>query len=357
MTSTRRSRRERQSLADLFDAENSLAQNIIKAIDECFCFEGNEDYKNLVTAYLLIPSACLDRVPYLFIYGESGSGKSTLQGLISRVTGYTILGSASTYAGIRNHIEAQRDELRKKKSSNSDDENEPILILDDISEDGMMSNNLYSMFKSSYDRDCSHIAVSGEKTGTNENFNPFCMKVFSASSPYIFIPKFKELKRRSLVLTLRKLLSDNRPKYEVAYVNWEPFKNAYQQLINSSDYLDRFDEGLDKARNLSSSLDFASRDVCNPMVASLMVNLGFSDEQAQLLIEKAWLDSNKFVDPIDEVLKGCFKNVDQIPVKHIGDMLRDDFDENISIPELIRRMGEKGYVPIGSGKSTKFKKA
>ena len=185
-----------------------------------------------MAAYSLLPSALCRIVPYLFVFGQSGSGKSTLTKLISYIHGVPRDTSGSTFAGIRNDLDKRRQGWAEVSSADDEQrtfnkavEKNTILVWDDI-DAGVFAKHpdLYRMFKFGYDRKTDKIIISSKDVGQNLEFHCFCPKVFSSISPLHLDDRFKELKRRLVVIPCKRVeeLSDERRlELGITKDNWQ----------------------------------------------------------------------------------------------------------------------------------------
>jgi len=171
------------------------------------------DFYDVVTAYFLLPSALCRVVPYLFLYGQSGSGKSTLAKLASYLHGVDINSSSDTFAGIRNSLNKRRYSQLEMPSDDpkfpswyKDVEVNTCMVWDDVDATVFTDNpDLYRLFKFGYDRNTDKIILSSNETGTNLEFRCFCPKIFSSITPLHLDSRFKELKRRMIVIPCKRI--------------------------------------------------------------------------------------------------------------------------------------------------------
>ena len=81
-----------------------------------------------------------------------------------------------------------------------------MMVWDDIDPSVFISSpDLYRMFKFGYDRRSDKISLSGKQTGTTLEFHCFCPKVFSSISHLHLDDRFKELKRRLIVIPCKRV--------------------------------------------------------------------------------------------------------------------------------------------------------
>jgi hypothetical protein len=160
-----------------------------------------------------LPSALCRVVPYLFLHGQSGSGKSTIAKVASYLHGVTINSSSDTFAGIRNSLNDRRNTQVEVPSNDpkypsvyTSVERNTCMVWDDI-DSSVFTNSpdLYRLFKFGYDRSTDKITLSSKEVGENIEFRCFCPKVFSSISPLHLNDRFKELKRRLIVIPCKRI--------------------------------------------------------------------------------------------------------------------------------------------------------
>jgi energy-coupling factor transporter ATP-binding protein EcfA2 len=215
---------------DIYDDSLSLPENLLSILKRTTFLP--HDFYDIITAYFLLPSALCRVVPYLFLYGQSGSGKSTLAKMASYLHGIDINSSSDTFAGIRNglnerretHIEISSDDP-KYPSVYKKVERNTCMVWDDVDSTVFTNNpDIYRLFKFGYDRSTDKIVLSSDKVGENLEFRCFCPKVFSSISPLHLDDRFKELKRRLIVIPCKRIeeLSDERrAEMGVGRDNWQ----------------------------------------------------------------------------------------------------------------------------------------
>ena len=203
---------------EIYDSSSPLAWNLLNILKTTIFLP--QDFYDIIATYFLLPSALCRTVPYLFLYGQSGSGKSTVAKVASYLHGCSINSSSDTFAGIRNDLEKRRygwaeipDETMPTGSWNKRVERNICMVWDDVDPSVFINSpDLYRLFKFGSNRASDKITISSKETGTNLEFHCFCPKVFSSISPLHLDDRFKELKRRLIVIPCKRVeeLSDER---------------------------------------------------------------------------------------------------------------------------------------------------
>lgn len=172
-------------------SSNDYLENINTLMDECIYLL--PQFREIVTAYLLLPSALCGRLPILALYGEKGTGKSTA-GKLANVIHFgnrwqtKALSPTDTFASIRNELS-----LRKYIGGV---ERNTIMVWDDISTETLMNNlSLYQLLKVGYDRSTDKISIANTM-GENIEFRVFCPKVVSSVMPWFVDARLDEIQRR-----------------------------------------------------------------------------------------------------------------------------------------------------------------
>lgn len=196
---------------DIYSESLSLPDNLLYILKRTIFLP--HDFYRIIAAYFLLPSALCRVVPYLFLYGQSGSGKSTVAKIASYLHGVNINSSSDTFAGIRNSLNERRNANIEIPSDDpkfpsvwKSVERNTSMVWDDI-DSSVFANNpdLYRLFKFGYDRSTDKIIVSSKEVGENLEFRCFCPKVFSSISPLHLDDRFRELKRRLIVIPCKRI--------------------------------------------------------------------------------------------------------------------------------------------------------
>lgn len=186
------------------------------------------DFYDIIAVYFLLPSALCKNVPYLFFCGASGSGKSSLAKLGSFLHGIKINSSSDTFAGIRNDLDKRRRAIIDRIDPDDPSitfrtygEANTCMVWDDVDPNVFINSpDLYRLFKFGSNRASSTITISSKEVGENLEFSTFCPKTFSSISPIHLDDRFRELRRRLIVIPCKRLeeISDER-KSELGIVD------------------------------------------------------------------------------------------------------------------------------------------
>lgn len=280
------------SWESIYYHSDSLAFNLIELLQKTVFLP--QDFYDVVAAYYLLPSALCKTVPYLFLCGQSGSGKSILATVASYLHGIDISSSSDSFAGIRNTLQNRRYgwvEVEREDVTggvfNKCVEKNTFMVWDDIDASVFTTSpDLYRMFKYGYARDSDKISVSGKETGTLLEFHCFCPKVFSSISSLHLDDRFKELKRRLIVIPCKRIeeLSDERLNelgvtkaswqdklIDIYSYDWRGFSEVfdnYWDIGRAKDFLDARRELSKTAKGLTSQTRAISLDLMACGIAS-----------------------------------------------------------------------------------------
>ncbi len=238
---------------EIYQASQPLSWNLVSILEQTILLP--HDFYDIIAAYFLLPSALCRLVPYLFLHGQSGSGKSTVAKIASYLHNITINSSSDTFAGIRNSLDKRRkgyaevvDPDDPEKTWNKYVERNTCMVWDDINAQTFISQpNLYNMLKFGTDKSTSKITLSSKEVGENLEFECFCPKIFSSITPLHLDDRFRELKRRLIVIPCSRVeeLSDER-KAELGIVDdswqgklldlsaydWKGFSKEFDEFWN-----------------------------------------------------------------------------------------------------------------------------
>ena len=223
-----------RSWRDHYDESLTYPENILQLCQKTVVLP--YDFYNIITVYFLIPSALVKRIPYLFFYGSSGSGESTMAKLASYIHGVIPVTSSTTYAAIRNDLRTNKTKSIMVKNPKEGYPDIPklveanyFMVLEDIDDATFRRDpNLYSLFKSGYDRKTDTIKMSGKENGTNESFRSFAPKVYSSIHPIHALEDYKELRRRLIVIPFKK--ADDVDVLDIDNLDWSGFSQKFDEF-------------------------------------------------------------------------------------------------------------------------------
>jgi hypothetical protein len=247
------------------------------------------DFYDVIATYFLLPSALCTTVPYLFLHGQSGSGKSTVAKIASYLHGCSINSSSDTFAGIRNDLQIRRQgwvELPYQRDDGTEStyrkrvERNICMIWDDV-DSTVFSNSpdLYRLFKFGNNRATDKIILSSGNIGENLEFHCFCPKIFSSISPLHLDDRFRELKRRLIVIPCQRIeeLSDKRKDelnvtdddwasklLDLDAWDWKGFSTTFDEywdINKAATFIDTRRSLSQKAKGLSSQQRAISLDL------------------------------------------------------------------------------------------------
>ena len=215
---------------ELYDDNKLLSANLLDLLRKTVYLP--HDFYDIIAAYFLLPSALCKNIPYLFLCGASGSGKSTIAKLGSYLHGIKINSSSDTFAGIRNDLDKRRrgtvDRINPEdptQTFRTYAEKNTCMVWDDVDASVFVNSpDLYRLFKFGSNRASSIITLSSKEVGENLEFSTFCPKTFSSISPLHLDDRFRELRRRLIVIPCKSVeeLSDERKtELGIANGNWQ----------------------------------------------------------------------------------------------------------------------------------------
>lgn len=234
---------------EYYDDDLSLAENFINIVNQSVLMPDAAIQVPIATAYALIPSALANIIPILFLQGAKGSGKSTLGILIAalREQVHEIKSAATTFAALRNHLNRARWHDPETHTL----ERNCILIWDDISQETLGNPQIYSLFKSGYNRKTEVIEIASGEPGQNLQFRTFSAKVVSSVRPFYAESRYSELNRRCLVLKFKawetmtpsekgQTLSSISERLDPDSVDWSGFGSKYDEFWKRTENLEHY---------------------------------------------------------------------------------------------------------------------
>jgi energy-coupling factor transporter ATP-binding protein EcfA2 len=279
---------------DIYDENIPLPTNLLFILQQAVFLP--HDFYDVIGSYFLLPSALCNVVPYLFLHGQSGSGKSTLAKVAKYLHGVSFNSSSDTFAGIRNSLDSRRNTWVESTALNSDGEpysfrkqveKNTCMVWDDV--DGSVfvnSPDLYRLFKFGYDRTTDKITLSSKETGINLEFRCFCPKILSTISPLHLDDRFRELKRRLIVIPCTRVeelspermieqgitLDDWQSKLlKIDSYNWDGFSNEFQKfwdLDRAKLFIETRQKLIESKTGLNSQQFAISTDLITTGIAS-----------------------------------------------------------------------------------------
>jgi energy-coupling factor transporter ATP-binding protein EcfA2 len=290
----------------LYDDNLSLADNLLSILKRTVYLP--HDFYDIVCAYYLLPSALCNTIPYLFVHGRSGSGKSTLAKIASYLHDCSINSSSDTFAGIRNDLDKRRTTYIEvfdgdNHVCNKLVEKNVFMVWEDIDANVFVSSpDLYRLFKFGNNKATDKIILSSKEVGQNLEFHCFCPKVFSSITPLHLDDRFKELRRRLIVIPCQRvedLSEERRQSLGIAgdewYLNlidldaydWKGFSYKFSELwdLDTAQYFVTVRQILSKTvKGLTSQQRGISLDLLACGIASGV----WADEQAAIVKLKAY---------------------------------------------------------------------
>lgn len=182
----------------------------------------------LISCYLL-PYAMLSLISF---YMDSLGAESQLWQRLLNICQSCFNSSSDTFAGIRNSLDKRRTTWveiplagEPNRTYSKEVEKNTCMVWDDVDASVFINSpDLYRLFKFGYDRSTDKITLSSKETGVNLEFRCFCPKVFSTISPLHLDDRFRELKRRLIVIPCKRVeeLSEARlAEMGITTDNWQ----------------------------------------------------------------------------------------------------------------------------------------
>jgi hypothetical protein len=186
--------------------------------------------------------------------------------------GVSFNSSSDTFAGIRNSLDKRRNTYieipipdETGGTYNKEVERNTCMVWDDVDASVFINSpDLYRLFKFGYDRSTDKITISSKETGVNLEFRCFCPKVFSTISPLHLDDRFRELKRRLIVIPCKRVeeipdvrlgeLGITKDDWQSKLLNldaysWDGFSKEFQNYWN----LDKAKQFIETRRKLTKS--------------------------------------------------------------------------------------------------------
>ena len=198
-----RTKNSRCALIDIETEDREYGEILLDAINKFIYYPNADIQSRIVASFLCQFTPILDKAFCMYTYGGSRSGKSTTGKLAAKLYGVELFASSSI-AACRNWLEENCIEtddgiILLDVDGNPVDRN-LVLCLEDVSESILLQPNLYQLLKISCDRETAISRMSGEKWGSNQNFNVFCLKLISSICQIHTNPKLEELSNRTIFI-------------------------------------------------------------------------------------------------------------------------------------------------------------
>jgi len=224
---------DNSSWKELIDSDDYLVA-IKQLLNETLVID--DRFKDILTAYISLPSALCNRLPILALYGEKGSGKSTI-GKLANIVHFgrqwqtKTLSPSDTFASIRN-------ELSMRKYIGSIERN-TMMVWDDVSTETLLNNlSLYQLLKVGYDRATDTISMAG-KSGENITFRVFSPKIASSVTAWFVDPRLDEIQRRVIAVETIQLKEDI-DLVSVEEFDWLGFDNLFNSYWRNEGRINSF---------------------------------------------------------------------------------------------------------------------
>lgn len=203
---------------EVYDPSRPLAWNLQRLFTEGLAMPHQNTQLPVLVSYMLIPTAMADIVPVAFLQGGEGSGKSTATILASHLHNSAIQTAATTFAALRNHINA----MRWADPDYMEGERNYILLWDNVNRETLESEQIYTLLLCGYNRKTDEINISAG-SGANQTFKVFGTKILSSIHPLFTQSKYAELIRRLVVFRFKKWerftedeLADSPPDFDLS---------------------------------------------------------------------------------------------------------------------------------------------
>lgn len=242
---------------------DTLPQQVWEIINYFVDLPHREIQSRLLAAAILTPTKLATRLPIVFVHGAAGSGKSQLLSVLSYLTGSPILSSASTYAALRNAVQAQQSQK--------------YLFIDNLNRQFFDDERKRDCFLTGYDRKTAQVQIAGS-TGSNLIYNTFALRVVSSVLPLYSYPGLTELKRRTLPVKTQKtdFLVEEPSDYCFAGL-----QRDFQDFVSSPEYCEKWIASRKYLKSIRSLLVEYSVDFLLDFLASLLA--GELASKAELL--------------------------------------------------------------------------
>lgn len=236
-----------QDYTELWDYSKGLGDNYISIINRAVLLPNHDVQSRIAATYAALHSQLIKIAPMLTILGATGTGKSALTKVLAgfrEMHGKNTMGSASTFAAIRNSVNQFRFKsfIDNQPVEGLDNELPCMMIISDIKEHFFSGEDGLKKFdwaRCRWDRS-EEIQTISLGNGENLYFHTFSPCIVQSANFFILKPKFAELYRRSLFIKTAHIDTfspDDKGKwYENSFEAIEPemvnWKGAMQEFTN-----------------------------------------------------------------------------------------------------------------------------
>lgn len=312
-----------------WDNSVPFGDNIMHLIDQCFCVPMAEIQLPLLAAYACIPSALCDKLPILFIYGPEGCGKSELSAIYAAIHSTQVFASSSTYASIRNEIDDKRFEMARLEGEEFQRKIEKnfCLVLDNLNKETLQNEQLYTLLLTGFNRDIATTVISSD-VGKNREFSTFCPKVLSSIHGLFSEPRYRELGRRCVYISMKpnsRLIASDKPNRIVresdpAMWNLSSLATHFRRFWTTKDSWIRFVEVRSSfPKRVETKISSAFVALCLDMLAAGIVGGVWKNfDEALGCMESYWDTRSEHTEaiPLVEALKHFIEQQEGLAVRN-----------------------------------------
>lgn len=236
-----------QPYTELWDYSKGLGDNYISIINKAVLLPNHDVQSRIAATYAALHSQLIKIAPMLAILGATGTGKSALTKVLSgfrEMDGKNTMGSASTFAAIRNSVNQFRFKqfIDNQPIDGLDNEKPCMMVISDIKEHFFQGEDGLKKFdwaRCRWDRS-EEIQTISLGNGENLYFHTFSPCIVQSANFFLLKEKFAELYRRSLFIKTSHIDSfspDEKLKwYNKSFEAIEPemisWKGCMQEFIN-----------------------------------------------------------------------------------------------------------------------------
>ena len=238
----------KESWGELVSDGDSFPVIVAKLVKLGIYLPDEISYK-IATNYLMATSQLLAIAPILLLHGKEGTGKSSLGVLASKLHDSPIFSASSTFAAIRNHLTKSKFTTIRHETVNATGdkyygqkkvEKDLFLVWDDIDPTLLNTDkNLYRMLKNGYNRETSITQIASEKTGENQSFDTFSLKLLGTVSNLTTDSRYREMARRCLTIETAKCPDSFHP-IDYSLYDWDGLNNLFIGFWNDLERVKEF---------------------------------------------------------------------------------------------------------------------